>query len=55
MAAKADKKKTLELGDVAIFEVATPLYGLEKGETRTMRVTPELLQSIEDGLWKLKK
>lgn len=55
MAAKADKKKTLELGDVAIFEVVTPLYGLKKGETKEMRVTPEVLQSIEDGLWRLKE
>ena len=55
MAAKADKRKTLELGEIAIFEVAVSHYGLEKGLTREMTVTPELLQCIEEGLWKLKK
>lgn len=55
MAKAETKTKTLELGDVATFEAVLPLYGLEVGETRTMKVTPELLQSIEDGLWKLKK
>ena len=54
--AKADtKNKTLAVGDVATLEVVTPHYGLEKGETRTMEITADVLYCIEAGLWKLKK
>jgi hypothetical protein len=55
MAAKAKAEKTLQVGDVATFEVVTPFCGLEAGETKTMKVTRELLYCIEQGLWKLKK
>lgn len=55
MAAKQDNPKTLQMGDVATFVVATPHCGLEKGETRKMKVTRELLHCLEQGLWKLKK
>lgn len=55
MAAKATPNKTLTIGDVATFEVVTPHCGLEKGYTRTMKVTHSLLYCIEQGLWKLKK
>jgi len=55
--AKTDYTSTeaLNLGDVATFEVVTPHCGLEKGEIRTMKVTRELLECIEMGLWKEKK
>ena len=53
MAAK--ESKSLQLGDVATFVVATPHCGLEKGETRRMKVTRELLECLEQGLWKLKR
>lgn len=55
--AKADytPDKALKIGDVATFEVVTSHYGLEKGETRKMKVTRELLECIEMGLWKQKK
>lgn len=56
MASTATKNsKTLKLGDVATFEVVVSHYGLVEGETRKMTVTPELLQCIEAGLWRLKK
>ena len=56
MAAKKQQAdKTLQIGDVATFEVVTPFCGLEAGETKTMVVTRELLYCIEQGLWKLKK
>ena len=55
MAAKAKPNKTLTVGEVATFEVVTPHCGLEKGHTRTMKVTPSLLYCIEQGLWKIKK
>lgn len=55
MAAKVKADKTLQLGDVATFVVAIPFCGLEAGETKTMKVTRELLYCIEQGLWKLKK
>ena len=47
--------KTLEIGDVAIFEVATPHCGLEKGYKKEMKVTADLLYCIRMGYWKLKK
>lgn len=55
--AKADytPAKALKIGDVATFVVVTPHCGLEKGETRRMEVTREVLYCIEQGLWKLKK
>ena len=53
MAAES-KNKTLQIGDVATVEVATPHCGLEKGERRKMKVTAELLECIEKGLWKVK-
>lgn len=55
MAAVKETSKTLQIGDVATFVVATPHCGLEKGETREMKVTRELLYCLEQGLWKLKK
>jgi hypothetical protein len=53
--AAVKENKTLQIGDVATFVVATPHCGLVKGETRKMRVTKELLYCIARGLWKLKK
>lgn len=53
--AAVKENKTLQIGDVATFVVVTPHCGLEKGETREMQVTRELLYCIEQGLWKLKK
>lgn len=53
--AKVAKTKDLQLGDVATFEVAVPHCGLEAGEARKMKVTPELLYCIREGLWRLKK
>lgn len=53
--AAATKVKALQVGDVATLVVATPHCGLEKGETRTMKVTAEVLYCIELGLWKVKK
>lgn len=56
MAAKGKApEKTLKLGDVATFEVVTSHYGLEKGHQRRMKVTRELLECIDLGLWKLVK
>lgn len=54
MAEKATNK-ALAIGDVATFEVVTPHCGLEKGYRKKMKVTPELLHCIREGLWKLKK
>lgn len=54
MAAKATDK-TIAIGDVVTIEVATPHCGLEKGYRKKMKVTPELLHCIREGLWKLKK
>lgn len=48
------KKKTLAIGDVATFEVVTPHCGLEKGYKKKMKVTRELLECIENRLWKVK-
>jgi hypothetical protein len=53
--AKAKQNKILQIGDVATFVVATPHCGLEAGETRTMKVTREVLYCIDKGYWKLKK
>jgi hypothetical protein len=52
MAAAKDLEKTLQIGDVATFEVVTPHCGLVKGEKRRMKVTRELLYCIDAGLWK---
>ena len=52
MAAAKDLEKTLQIGDVATFEVVTPHCGLVKGEKRRMKVTRELLHCIDAGLWK---
>lgn len=54
MAEKATSK-ALAIGDVATFEVVTPHCGLEKGYKKKMRVTPELLYCIGEGLWKVVK
>lgn len=54
-AAYTPKNKALKVGDVATFVVVTPHCGLEKGETRKMTVTRELLECIENGLWKEQK
>lgn len=56
--AKADyspQDKPLKIGDVATFKVVTPICGLVKGERKRMKVTPELLDCIERGIWKLDK
>jgi hypothetical protein len=56
--AKADyiqADKPLKIGDVATFRVVTPVCGLVKGERKKMKVTPELLDCIERGIWKLDK
>lgn len=52
-----DKKptKTLQLGDVATFEVVIPNCGLEKGYRKKMALTRELQECIENGLWKVRK
>ena len=55
MAKKKDDIKTVAVGDVVTLEVATPHYGLEKGETRTMTITPDVLFCIEAGLWRVKE
>ena len=52
--AAENKTKTLALGDVATFEVVTPHCGLEKGYKKKMKVTRELLECIENGLWKVR-
>ena len=53
----AEKKpeKTLQLGNVATFEVVIPNCGLEKGFRKKMRLTRELQECIEKGLWKVRK
>lgn len=56
--AKADyipAEKPLKIGDVATFRVVSPVCGLIKGERKKMKVTPELLDCIERGIWKLDK
>ena len=53
--AKAKQNKTLQIGDVATFVVATPHCGLIVGEERTTKVTREMLYCIENGYWKIKK
>lgn len=53
--AKKATGKTLAIGDVATFEVVTPHCGLDKGYTRKMEVTPELLYCIREGYWKVVK
>lgn len=56
--AKADYtpiEKTPKLGEVATFKVVIPNCGLPKGFKKKMKVTRELLQCIENGLWKLDK
>lgn len=55
MATEYAPAKPLKVGDVATFEVVTPNCGLAKGFKKKMKVTPELLECIEKGLWKLKK
>lgn len=55
--AKADyipTVKPLKIG-VATFVVVTPICGLVKGEKKKMKVTPELLDCIERGIWKQEK
>lgn len=47
--------KPLKIGDVATFVVVTPICGLVKGEKKKMKVTPELLDCIERGIWKQEK
>lgn len=56
--AKADyipAQKPLKIGDVATFKVVTPTCGLAKGYKKKMKVTSELLDCIERGIWKLDK
>jgi hypothetical protein len=48
-------ERTLQLGDMATFEVVIPNCGLEKGFRRKMRLTRELQECIENGLWKVRK
>lgn len=45
-------QKALKVGDIATFEVVVPNCGLEEGFQRRMKVTPELLNCIERGVWK---
>ena len=54
MAKKAANPETaLQLGDMVTVEVAIPNCGLEKGHRKTMRLTCELRECIENGFWKL--
>lgn len=46
-------EKPLKIGDVATFMVVTPTCGLPKGFKKKMKVTPELLDCIKRGIWKL--
>lgn len=55
MAKAVKQETTLQIGDVATFEVVIPNCGLKKGYQKTMKVTRELLQCIEEGFWKVKK
>ena len=48
-------EKPLKIGDVATFKVVTPTCGLQKGYKKKMKVTPELLDCIERGIWKQDK
>ena len=48
-------EKPLKIGDVATFKVVTPTCGLPKGFKKKMKVTPELLDCIERGIWKQEK
>ena len=56
MAKKAANPDTaLQLGDMVTVEVAIPNCGLEKGHRKTMRLTRELRECIENGFWKISK
>ena len=56
MAKKAANPETaLQLGDMVTVEVAIPNCGLEKGYRKTMRLTRELQECIENGFWKISK
>lgn len=48
-------EKPLKVGDIATFKVAVPTCGLPKGYKKKMKVTPELLNCIERGIWKVEK
>ena len=48
-------EKPLKVGDIATFKVAVPTCGLPKGYKKKMKVTPELLDCIERGIWKAEK
>jgi hypothetical protein len=53
----ADKAtgKTIAVGDMVTIEVAVPHCGLEKGYRKEMKATPDLLECLEKGLWKVVK
>ena len=55
MAKAVKPEKALQLGDMATFEVVIPNCGLEKGYRKKMRLTRELQECIENGLWKVSK
>lgn len=55
MAVAKSTEKTLQIGDMATFEVVIPNCGLEKGYRKKMRLTRELQECIENGLWKVRK
>ena len=55
MATEKKPTKTLQLGEMATFEVVIPNCGLEKGYRKKMRLTRELQECIENGLWKVRK
>ena len=55
MAVAKSTEKTLHIGDMATFEVVIPNCGLEKGYRKKMRLTRELQECIENGLWKVRK
>lgn len=55
MAVAKSTEKTLQIGDMATFEVVIPNCGLEKGYRKKMKLTRELQECIENGLWKVRK
>lgn len=51
----ANPDNVLQLGDMVTVEVAIPNCGLEKGYRKTMRLTRELQECIDNGFWKVRK
>lgn len=49
----AQPEKALQIGEMVTVEVAIPNCGLEKGYRKTMRLTRELRECIENGFWQL--